>query len=201
MKSFKTILRYIFVGGLSLLPLALVLILVNFIKSLGINAYLRLYDITDSINITIALVLFFLLLFAVLGYTIERYGKSMIVMAIDRIFESIPAIRTVYSISKKVANMFSGRDESGKKEVVLVEYPKEDVWVPAYVLNRHKGINVLFVPTSPNPTSGYTVLVKETLCISVSMSLEEASSFIISMGADFAARDEITEKIKAYARH
>jgi uncharacterized membrane protein len=197
-QGIKKLIRYIFVGGLSLLPLALVLILVNFLKSLGINAYFKLYNVTDSFWITMGLVLFVFVLFAVLGYSIERYGKSFIVSMIDKVFESIPAIRTVYSISKKLANMFSGNDDSGKKEVVLVEYPKADVWVPAYVLNRHQGISVLFVPTSPNPTSGYTVLIKDELCIAVSLSLQEASAFIISMGADFAKRDEIAHKIHSH---
>lgn len=195
----KALIRYIFVGALSLTPLVVVLILVNFIKSLGISAYLRLYNITDSASITVVLALLILSLFAVLGYSIERYGRSMIVTLIDRIFESIPAIRTVYSIFKKLANMFAGKDDGVKKEVVLVEYPKADVWVPAYVLNRYEGVVVLFIPTSPNPTSGYTVIVDERLCISVSLTLEEASSFIISMGADFPKREELTSKIKARA--
>ncbi len=193
----KTLIRYIFVGALSLTPLVVVLILVNFIKSLGISAYLRLYNITDSAWITATLAVLMVALFAVLGYSIERYGRSIIVTLIDRIFESIPAIRTVYSIFKKLANLFAGKDDGGKKEVVMVEYPKVDVWVPAYVLNRYDGVYVLFVPTSPNPTSGYTIIVEERLCMRVSLTLEEASSFIISMGADFAKREEIVSKIKA----
>ncbi len=191
----KKLLRYIFVGGLSLLPLVLVLIVVNFIKNIGLSAYLQLHNYTDSLSVTLILMLAVLMLFAVIGYSIERYGKSLIILVLDRTFEHIPAIRTVYSVSKKVANMFSGRDENGKKEVVLVEYPKDNVWVPAYVLNRHDGVNVLFVPTSPNPTSGYTVLVKDDLVIKTSLTLEEASAFIISMGADFTKKDEIVQKI------
>ncbi|MEJ2500127.1 MAG: DUF502 domain-containing protein [Campylobacterales bacterium] len=116
-------------------------------------------------------------------------------MPTDHQFERIPAVSTIYSFSRKISNMLTGKDDSGKKEVVLVEYPKADVWVPAYVLNRHNGISVLFIPTSPNPTSGYTVLVKEELTVKVSLTLEEASSFIISMGADFVKRNEVTEKI------
>lgn len=197
-KLWKKILRYIFVGGISLFPLVLVLIVVNFLKSLGISAYLRLHNFTDSFGVTIALMIVVLLLFAVIGFSIERYGKSFIISILDRIFNRIPAIRTVYSVAKKVANLFSNNDESGRKEVVLVEYPKADIWVPAYVLNKHEGINVLFIPTSPNPTSGYTVLIRNELIISTSLSLEEASSFIISMGADFPKKDEITEKIFQY---
>ncbi len=114
---------------------------------------------------------------------------------IDKVIEKIPAINTIYSVSKKLANMLSGKDDSGKKEVVLVEYPKDDIWVPAYLLNRHNDVCVLFIPTSPNPTSGYTVLIKEKLMIKTSLTLEEASSFIISMGADFVKKDEITREI------
>ena len=140
-----------------------------------------------------------ILLFALLGFSLEKYGRSFVISLIDRIFASIPAIRTIYSVSKKLANMLSGYDDSGKKEVVLVEYPKEDVWVPAYVLNRHDGVCVLFVPTSPNPTSGYTVIVRTDLVIPTSLTLEEASSFIISMGADFVKRDEIARLIRERA--
>lgn len=194
-KSWKKLLRYIFVGGISLFPLVLVLIVVNFLKSLGISAYLRLHNFTDSFWVTIALMIVVLLLFAVIGFSLERYGKSFIVSVLDRIFDKIPAIRTVYSIAKKVANLFSDNNETGKKEVVLVEYPKADIWVPAYVLNRYDGISVLFIPTSPNPTSGYTVIIHNELIIRTSLSLEEASSFIISMGADFPKKDEIRGKI------
>jgi len=196
---FKQLIRYVFVGALSLLPLVLVLIVVNFLKELGISAYFSLHRYTDSFGITIGLMVTVVILFAMLGYTIEKYGRSLIISAIDRVFDYVPAIRTIYSVTKKVANMLSGSEEGGKKEVVLVEYPKEDVWVPAYVLNRHKGVCVLFVPTSPNPTSGYTVIVKESLVISTSLSLEEASSFIISMGADFVKRDEIASLIHAHS--
>ncbi|MDA3945778.1 MAG: DUF502 domain-containing protein [Helicobacteraceae bacterium] len=193
---FKQLLRYIFVGALSLFPLVLVLIVVNFLKDLGISAYFSLNHYTDSFGITMGLMAMVGVLFAVLGYSIEKYGKSLIISVIDRIFDYVPAIRTVYSVSKKLANMLSGNDESGKKEVVLLEYPKADVWVAAYLLNRHKGVCVLFIPTSPNPTSGYTVIVKETLVVSTSLSLEEASSFIISMGADFVKKDELAQIIQ-----
>ncbi len=195
---FKQFIRYIFVGALSLFPLVLVLIVVNFLKELGISAYFSLHQYTDSFGITIGLMITVILLFAMLGYTIEKYGKSIIISTIDRLFDYVPAIRTIYSVSKKVANMLSGNEEGGKKEVVLVEYPKTDVWVPAYVLNRHKGVCVLFVPTSPNPTSGYTVIVKEALVVPTSLSLEEASSFIISMGADFVKKEELAELINTH---
>ncbi len=196
---FRLLFRYVFVGALSLLPLILVLVVVNFLKEIGISAYFSLHHYTNSFGATMALVAAVILLFALLGFSLEKYGRSFVISLIDRVFASIPAIRTIYSVSKKLANMLSGYDDSGKKEVVLVEYPKEDVWVPAYVLNRHDGVCVLFVPTSPNPTSGYTVIVRTDLVIPTSLTLEEASSFIISMGADFVKRDEISRLIRERA--
>lgn len=191
----KLLVRYIFVGALSLFPLVLVLIVVNFLKDLGVSAYLSLHDYTNSFGITIGLMAAVIVIFAILGYSIERYGKSMFVSIIDSTFARIPAIRSVYSVSKKLAAMLSGGEDGGKKEVVLVEYPKENLWVPAYLLNRHAHVCVLFIPTSPNPTSGYTVLVDEKLTVKTTMTLQEASSFIISMGADFPRKEEVARLI------
>jgi uncharacterized membrane protein len=187
----KLLLRYIFVGALSLLPLIMVLTVVNYLEGLGVSAYLSLHDYTNSFEVTIALMAAVVGLFAILGFSIEKYGRSVFVAVIDRTFEKIPAIRSVYSVSKKLASMLSGGEDGTKKEVVLVEYPKENLWVPAYLLNRHKNICVLFIPTSPNPTSGYTVFVDESLIKKTTLSLQEASSFIISMGADFPRKEEV----------
>ncbi len=191
----KLLVRYIFVGALSLFPLVLVLIVVNFLKDLGVSAYLSLHDYTNSFGITIGLMAAVIVIFAILGYSIERYGKSMFVSIIDSTFARIPAIRSVYSVSKKLAAMLSGGEDGGKKEVVLVEYPKENIWVPAYLLNRHEHVCVLFIPTSPNPTSGYTVIVDKKLTVKTTMTLQEASSFIISMGADFPRKEEMSRLI------
>jgi uncharacterized membrane protein len=194
----KLLLRYIFVGALSLFPLILVIVVVNYLKNLGISAYLSLHDYTDSFEITIALMIGVIAVFAVLGFSIEKYGRSIFVSMIDSTFEKIPAIRSVYSVSKKLAAMLSGGEDGTKKEVVLVEYPKEGLWVPAYLLNRHENICVLFIPTSPNPTSGYTVLVDEVLIKKTTLTLQEASSFIISMGADFPQKEAVSELIQTH---
>jgi len=202
MASFvKKAIRYLFVGALSFFPLVVVLLVVNFLKNIGLSAYLQLNTITDSASVTILFMIGVLLALMLLGWTLERYGRSVLLSAIDTLFEKIPAVNTIYSVSRKISNMLTGKDDSGKKEVVLVEYPKADVWVPGYVLNRHNGICVLFIPTSPNPTSGYTVLVKESMTVKVSLTLEEASSFIISMGADFVKRDEVTSRIHEARPH
>jgi len=194
----KSFIRYIFIGTLSLLPIALVIILINFIKELGVDVFFTLMDVTDSYIKTFSLIAIILLIIGSIGYAIERYGRSAVMSLIDNIMERIPAIKTIYSVSIKVTNMFQGKDEDAKKEVVLVEYPKDDVWILAYVINRHKDVLVLFAPTSPNPTSGYTVIVKKDKVIKLSLSLEEASAFVISMGSDFVNADEIARKVQEF---
>jgi len=192
----RFLLRYIFVGALSLFPLILVIVVVNYLKNLGVSAYSSLHDYTNSFGVTLALMAGVIAIFALLGFSIEKYGRSIFVSMIDSTFEKIPAIRSVYSVSKKLAAMLSGGEDGTKKEVVLVEYPKEGLWVPAYLLNRHENICVVFIPTSPNPTSGYTVLVDESLIKKTSLSLQEASSFIISMGADFPQKEAVSMLIQ-----
>ncbi|MDD5160378.1 MAG: DUF502 domain-containing protein [Sulfuricurvum sp.] len=194
----KLLLRYIFVGALSLFPLILVIVVVNYLKNLGVSAYSSLHDYTDSFEVTLALMAGVVGIFALLGFSIEKYGRSIFISMIDTTFEKIPAIRSVYSVSKKLAAMLSGGEDGTKKEVVLVEYPKEGLWVPAYLLNRHENICVVFIPTSPNPTSGYTVLVDESLIKKTSLSLQEASSFIISMGADFSQKEAVSALIQTH---
>lgn len=194
----RFLLRYIFVGALSLFPLILVIVVVNYLKNLGVSAYSSLHDYTNSFGVTLALMAGVIAVFAALGYSIEKYGRSIFVSMIDSTFEKIPAIRSVYSVSKKLAAMLSGGEDGTKKEVVLVEYPKEGLWVPAYLLNRHENICVLFIPTSPNPTSGYTVMVDEALIKKTTLTLQEASSFIISMGADFPQKEAVSELIQTH---
>ncbi len=184
-----------FVGALSLMPVALVLVVLNMLKELGLTAFLKINDLTNSNETTGLFILLGLSLFVFLGYSIEKYGKSFIISAIDKVFENLPAVRSIYSMMKKLTQMFSGNEETGAKEIVLVEYPKDDVWVAAYVINRYKGLSVLFVPSSPIPTSGYTVIVKNEKLMKTSLTLEEASKFIISMGADLVKKEEIGKLI------
>jgi uncharacterized membrane protein len=76
------------------------------------------------------------------------------------------------------------------KEVVYVEYPKEGIWVPAYVTNKYENKYVLFVPTSPNPTSGFTIIVDKSKLVKSDMDIEEATSFIVSVGVDYTKASE-----------
>jgi uncharacterized membrane protein len=128
-----------------------------------------------------------------IGHKLAKEGRSWVIAAFDRIIDRIPLMNTVYRVLKKVINMFSSHDQTISKEVVYVEYPKEGLWAPAYVTNRFEDKYVLFVPTSPNPTSGFTVIVDKSKVVKSAMNIEEASSFIISVGVDYGKASEMKE--------
>jgi uncharacterized membrane protein len=191
----KKYFRYILVGALALIPLLIVVQLLFWINQLALNLFVFVSSYTDSSAFTIILFAFTFIILAIVGSSMEKFGKSVVVSMIDKALIKVPAIGTVYSIIKKITALFTPNQKDEKKDVILVEYPKVGLWVPAYVLNEYKNLLVIFVPTSPNPTSGYTVIVEKSKVKSTSLSVAEASQFIISMGADFIKKDEITKII------
>ena len=123
------------------------------------------------------------------GISLSFFGKR-IVLLINDIFKKIPILRTIYSAIGQMTQSFtsSGKD---KKSVVLVEYPKKGSWAVGFATKENDGeiskkvkkqmINV-FVPTTPNPTSGFLLMYPKDEVIYLDMSFEEASKFIVSAG-------------------
>ena len=192
----KQFFRYVFVGALALIPLFIVVQLVFWANSLTIELFDLVSSYTNSGMYTFGLFIAIIIALAAIGSSIEKAGKSFFVSMIDMMFEKVPAIGTIYSILKKITELFKPNNKDVKKEVVLVEYPKDDLWVPAYVLSKYENVYVLFVPTSPNPTSGYTVIVHKEKLKATTLTVAQASQFIVSMGADFIKKEEITHIIQ-----
>jgi len=192
----KQLIRYIFLGALALIPLLVVVQLIFWVNSISIQFFTFVSTYTNSPFYTAGLFVVVIILLALVGSSIERAGKSYLVSIIDRLLEKVPAIGTIYSIIKKITELFKPNSKDDKKEVVLVEYPKNDLWVPAYVLSKYENVIVLFVPTSPNPTSGYTVIVDKRKIKETSLTVAEASQFIVSMGSDFVKKEEISQIIE-----
>jgi len=192
----KQLIRYIFLGALALIPLLVVVQLIFWINSISKQLFAFVSSYTNSPLYTAGLFILVIVILALVGSSIERAGKSYLVSIIDRLLEKVPAIGTIYSIIKKITELFKPNSKDEKKEVVLVEYPKKDLWVPAYVLSKYENVLVLFVPTSPNPTSGYTVIVDKRKIKETTLTVAEASQFIVSMGSDFVKKEEISQIIE-----
>ncbi len=123
------------------------------------------------------------------GLSLSFLGKR-ILKIIDDLFKRIPVLRTIYSAILQMTETFSNKDNS-KKSVVLVEYPRKGVWAVGFATKENKGemakktnkdlINV-FIPTTPNPTSGFLLMFPIDEVIHLDMTFEEASKFIVSAG-------------------
>lgn len=192
----KQFFRYVFVGSLALIPFVIIIQLLFWIHTISLDLFEYVSSYTNNEIFSAGLILATIFFLALIGSSIEKAGKSFVVSIIDNILNRVPAINTIYGILKKITELFKPNNKDVKKEVVLVEYPKDDLWVPAYVLSKHEDIYVLFVPTSPNPTSGYTVIVHRDKLKATSLSVAEASQFIVSMGADFIKKEEISQIIQ-----
>ena len=192
-KSLTLILRNYFITGVVvLIPIGFTLylskILINLSSNLipgkfNPNSYLP-YSI-PGIEILISVILITI----VGGLSLSFLGKRILKL-IDDLFKRIPFLRTIYSAILQMTESFSNKNND-KKSVVLIEYPRKGVWAVGFATKENKGemadktkqrlINV-FVPTTPNPTSGFLLMFPLEDVIYLNMSFEEASKFIVSAG-------------------
>jgi len=138
------------------------------------------------------------LLIAVLGLTLlgalaaNIFGRSLLDLG-ERVLNSVPLIRNIYAALKQIAEtVFQGQHNSFR-EVVLVEYPMEGSYAVAFVASEGRGaikkavgldddVIGVFIPTTPNPTSGFLLFVPRARAIPLNLSVEEAAKLIISFG-------------------
>ena len=117
---------------------------------------------------------------------------------VDDIFKRIPVLRTIYAALGQMTEAFS-QNTNKRKSVVLVEYPRKGSWAVAFITQENKGeiksklkkdlVNV-FVPTTPNPTSGFLLMFPKEEIIHLDMSFEDASKFIVSAGTSNPIKEE-----------
>jgi uncharacterized membrane protein len=191
----KKLFNYFLIGVLAFIPIYVIGQIVLFVNDRFSDLVKFVYGYYDNYLMTALIFLLSFTLFAYVGYRVSM-GKSWIIAGIDAVINRIPLLNTIYRVTKKVVNMFSGHEQKQAREVVYIEYPKEGLWVPAYVTNKEKDMYILFVPTSPNPTSGFTVIVHESKVIKSEMDIEQATSFIISVGVDYDRADEANKLSK-----
>ena len=192
-KSFFAKLRNNFIAGIVvLIPIGINLYLTLFIvkisgkiipKKINPNNYLP-FDI-PGVEILIAL---FLITF--IGWiSLSFIGKKFFEI-FNNFLKKIPILRTIYSAIGQMTESFTKNDNS-EKSVVLLEYPRKGIWVVGFATKENHGVikdeikedlvNV-FVPTTPNPTSGFLLMLPKKDLIYLSVSFEQASKFIVSAG-------------------
>ena len=122
--------------------------------------------------------------------TANLIGRSLLA-ATDRIFSRIPIVRNVYAAIKQLTEVLANNQQASFDRCVMVEYPKKESWCIAFVSSHARGeigsklgetkIGV-FVPTTPNPTSGFLIYVEEEETIALEMSVEEGAKMILTAG-------------------
>jgi len=192
-KSIFARLRNNFIAGIVvLIPIGITLYLTLFIikfsgkiipKGINPNNYLP-FDIPGlEILIAVIIITFF-------GWlSLSFLGKKFFEI-FNNILKKIPILRTIYSALGQMTESFA-KSENNQKSVVLLEYPRQGVWAVGFATKENKGViedkigkdlvNV-FVPTTPNPTSGFLLMVPKKDLIFLDISFEQASKFIVSAG-------------------
>ena len=192
-KSITAKLRnYFFTGVVVLLPIAFTLYLSKILintsaklipEGLNPNSYLS-FSIP---GLEILLTVIFITIIG--GLSLSFLGKKFL-QIIDDLFKRIPILRTIYSALGQMTESFTNQGGE-KKSVVLVEYPRKGSWAVGFATKENQGeikdktkkelMNV-FVPTTPNPTSGFLLMFEKNDVIYLDMTFEEASKFIVSAG-------------------
>ena len=153
-------------------------------KEINPNNYLP-YNI-PGIEIIIAL-----LLITLIGWLSLSFIGKKLLNIFDNILNKIPILRTIYSAFAQMLETFT-KSQVSKKNVVLVEYPRKDTWAVGFATNENTGkiknkigqevVNV-FVPTTPNPTSGFLLMFPKEDVIYLDITFEQASKFVVSAGS------------------
>ncbi len=183
--------RYFLTGLAILLPVVLTVyvlfLLFTFCDNLlgrFINAYLGIYIPGIGLILTFAIIIVF-------GFfTIHLFGKKLFPM-IEKWFVRLPLVKTIYPTLKQVINFIISQDKPTFKQVVLVEYPRKDIYMLGFVANEgmkeakdktKKELFNVFLPSSPGPLTGFFIMVPEKDITFLNITPEEAVKMIISCG-------------------
>jgi uncharacterized membrane protein len=184
--------NYFFTGIIVLVPIGFTLYLSKFLMNISSdllpskinpNSYLPISIPGIEIIITIFFITF-------IGFLSLSFLGKKFLQLIDTLFKKIPLLGTFWSAVKQMSQSFKDNKHK-KKSVVLVEYPRKGVWAVGFATKDNDGeikdktkkdlVNV-FVPTTPNPTSGFLLMFEKNDIIYLDMSFEEASKFVVSAG-------------------
>lgn len=192
----NSIRRWLLAGLLVLVPLAITLAVLNWIVTL-LDQTLEILPGTwhpdkllgfhlpgFGVLLTLGIVL-------LMGAIASNFLGRKLLMLGNALMRRIPIVRSIYSSVKQVSDTLFSENGNAFRKALLVQWPREGVWTIGFLTGLPGGdvINHLptdylsvYVPTTPNPTGGYFVMLKKTECIELKMSVDEALTYVISMG-------------------
>jgi uncharacterized membrane protein len=148
------------------------------------NTYLP-FDI-PGLGLVLALVIL-----TIIGALTANFFGRLLIDATEKIMSRMPVIRSIYGTTKQVFDTIAAQNSTSFKEVVLVEYPRKGLWAIAFVATETKGpvasvmsepMVSVFLPTTPNPTSGFLLFVPRRDLVTLDMTIEDGIKYVISAG-------------------
>ena len=191
--SFLSRLRNYFITGIVVLvPIGITLYLTKFFISVSSNLIPKEINPNSYLPFSIPgiEILLSIIFITIIGSLSLSFIGKKILQLVNETLKRIPILRTIYSAIGQMTESLAPKKGS-KKSVVLIEYPRKGSWAVGFATKDNKGeiskktnkelVNV-FVPTTPNPTSGFLLMFPKDEIIYLDMTFEEASKFIVSAG-------------------
>lgn len=197
--------KYILTGLLVWLPLAVTVWVITTVMGTLDGVFMWLLNAVQAVmpaSIVPALdhlrgipglsVLIVLLALLLTGVAVTNMAGQWLLSQSNRLFSNIPIVKSIYSSVKQVSDTLFSSSGQAFRQAVLVQYPREGSYTIAFVTGKPSGevashlpsddMLTLYVPTTPNPTSGFMLIVPKADVIELKMSVDEALKYIISMG-------------------
>jgi len=191
----KNLRNYFISGLLFWIPLGLTIVVIKFFLELVNNIVPAKYLPENLFNLGASIpgsgILWVILIIVVTGVLVSNYIGNKLVQLWEKLLNKIPGFRGIYKALKQLSDtVFSSTGNSFKK-ALLVQYPRKGMWTIAFQTGNYHGevedkigqeIVNIYVPTTPNPTSGFFIMIPKDEVIELDMSVDEAFKLIISTG-------------------
>ena len=186
---FKHIRTYIFRGFLAIIPLGLSYLVIRFLYTSIDTRVAGIIERFIGFRIPGLGILLVLIILYLLGLAASNWIGRKAFALIGRVTKRIPLIKTIYTLGKQLADAFSLPEKQAFKRAVMVEHFRPGIWSIGFVTGtitdrekKEEKMVKVFIPTAPNPTSGFLVMVKESQVKDLDWSVPEAMNSIISGG-------------------
>lgn len=157
------------------------------------NILHTLFGIEQTINVRGLGIVFFILFTTLVGWIAKGVFGRVLIRWGESIVDRMPVIRSIYSGLKQIAETVFAQQERSFEQACMVEYPRRGIWAVGFITSEAKGeiqniteehekLISVFVPTTPNPTSGFLLFFKESEIHVLDMSVEDAAKLVISAG-------------------
>ena len=189
---FARLRNYFITGIVVLVPIGITLYLTKFFISISSNLIPKEINPNHYLPFSIPglEIILAIIFISLIGYLSLSFIGKKILQIFNDLLKKIPILRTIYSAIGQMAETLAPKNNS-KKSVVLIEYPRKGSWAVGFATRENNGeiskktnknlVNV-FVPTTPNPTSGFLLMFPKEEVVYLDMNFEEASKFIVSAG-------------------